>query len=492
MAESRINTKRVGYQITKALRVAGLEVRESYSRLSDSVYLAVDRVDENDEDHWGTFRIRISNHEAKPTYQKMYPFDFDAGRHHDSDGDWLDAVVKACDHFDLDPPQIITRRRTRRNDLARASREAQKAQWDRERVERDARRAEENVIIEKTLSEVSPKLDDSDWELLRHIGFFAKPKSEDEIKARIAFSQSMQRKGIHIDKNIRRHLVVKALGGSVFGESFNPEDVQESIEERGGRLRFRLSYMGAVVVGWLTGARLNDKKISHAGEVQYAETPIGSQNQGISKNLIKHALRLMKEKGSTRVVMGAISEEGAGLIKSLCREGILGNLLKKEGGDCVYQIPGAIPEKLAGKILRMCHEARGDHSEEELGYWIGGDGISELAPGETHMDYLFEDPQIFHIDLGDHDQDDGEFLWTEAMRLGWVAARKTSIFSGEERWWIRCANIKRSRHIIEGFVDYVLEEGHGEGYENVSIFTPKDSIHSTLSKISSGYLGEIE
>ena len=140
----------------------------------------------------------------------------------------------------------------------------------------------------------------------------------------------------------------------VFTESLRPEDIQEFIEEVGDRVRFRLSALGAIAIGWLKGALLNDKEVPDAGEIKYVETPIRQQNQGISKDLIKHALGLMKERGSTKVIMGAISEEGAGLIQSLRRHGIFGRLIAKDGGDGMYEIPGAIHEGLAREVLRLC------------------------------------------------------------------------------------------------------------------------------------------
>ena len=205
-----INTRRISEQIDRALTSVGLSVRESLSGLSSSRYLTVDRRDE-DGDSLETYRIRISNHDCKPTYFKQAPFDFDCGEHQDADGDWLDAVHHACDHMDMETPARIARARDKRIAGRKAFLAEQQRQWAVARAERDAKAAQERADMDAALSAVLPVLEADDWALLLRVGTVKKTHTDGERAAREVFSQRCQRRGLVVDRYLRERLAAMAI-----------------------------------------------------------------------------------------------------------------------------------------------------------------------------------------------------------------------------------------------------------------------------------------
>jgi hypothetical protein len=172
--------------------------------------LTVDRRDETG-DLVDSYRIRIANHDCKPTYFKMAPFNFDVGEHQDADGDWLDAVHHACLDLEVETPARIARRRDKRNAAAAAHRAEQERQWAIARAERDAKAAAERSEMNAALEAVLPALEAEDWALLTRVGTVKNAHTDSERTAREAFSQRCQRRGLVVDRYLRERLAAMAL-----------------------------------------------------------------------------------------------------------------------------------------------------------------------------------------------------------------------------------------------------------------------------------------
>ena len=200
-----INTRRIAEQIDRALTAAGLHVRENLSGLSSSRYLTVDRRDEAG-DLVDSYRIRVANHDCKPTYFKQAPFNFDVGEHQDADGDWLDAVHHACADLDVEVPARIASRREKRIAAREFSRQLDILCWTLRREYVRQANERERAAFDAALNAVLPHMNDEDWALLLHVGTVKKAHTDGERQAREMFSQRCQRRGLVVDRYLRERL----------------------------------------------------------------------------------------------------------------------------------------------------------------------------------------------------------------------------------------------------------------------------------------------
>jgi len=145
----------MSYQIAERIKrhaeAMGLTVRMDASNLSDSYYLQITRYAGDDEDYEfrGDVRVRISSHEARPTYERLHGYaDYEVGDHPMSMGDWLGCVVWLAKKFELPLPPAVRAAQTRRETLSR-KREAERQ--DRVRVEHQ-RLTDERESIRQALA----------------------------------------------------------------------------------------------------------------------------------------------------------------------------------------------------------------------------------------------------------------------------------------------------------------------------------------------------
>lgn len=119
---------RIAKQIAKAIRDSWGEPDESAandvaandrgfcetiierSGLSSSAYIEVFSYDADGDEIEESFRIRVSDHESRPTYERRNPSEYHVGDHQDADGDWIAAVAWACRRLDITPVARIARR----------------------------------------------------------------------------------------------------------------------------------------------------------------------------------------------------------------------------------------------------------------------------------------------------------------------------------------------------------------------------------------------
>lgn len=115
--------EREAEQIAKAAREMGLDPQVEHSSLSEAAYVGVYGEDDLADLH---LKIRVAEHEARPTYQIINGAeDFSVGAQvrrdgsvishlQDSDGDWLDAVAYIAEKSGRPMPDRIIRLRARR------------------------------------------------------------------------------------------------------------------------------------------------------------------------------------------------------------------------------------------------------------------------------------------------------------------------------------------------------------------------------------------
>ena len=153
-----MDTKRLANQIARALDEAAGERMAAVdgSNLSRSCYVEAF----SDE---GTVKIRVSDHDARPTYEAQNPSGFHVGTivgrdgaiaHAlvDGDGDWLAAVAWACGRLGLAVPERIARLIARRDAAIETHRAAMAAAERRRHDEYAARNAARDAAL-KMISE---------------------------------------------------------------------------------------------------------------------------------------------------------------------------------------------------------------------------------------------------------------------------------------------------------------------------------------------------
>lgn len=93
-------------RIEKHLRAIGLSVERAGSNLSASQYIRVSGVDLDGDGL--TLKIRISDHEAKPTYEKRSgPADYEVGPHPMATTNWGGVVIAAAASYGLTAPAPV-------------------------------------------------------------------------------------------------------------------------------------------------------------------------------------------------------------------------------------------------------------------------------------------------------------------------------------------------------------------------------------------------
>lgn len=90
---------------------------------------------------------------------------------------------------------------------------------------------------------------------------------------------------------------------------------------------FELKHGESYLIGFQSGRDLpNEASKKTRGEIYSVK--VDQKRKGIGTNLCINALKIMKEYGSTTVVMNAVSYEGKELIESLIRKGYISPPIK--------------------------------------------------------------------------------------------------------------------------------------------------------------------